>query len=258
MRPRHHSNSQAIDISEKAGVRYLHTGSDWVQGAMRVARPWALELAYTREMMAALLMRPESHRPRRVLLIGLGAGSQAKFIYRHLLECRLTAVEISPQVEMVARQYFHLPDDPRRLRVIIADAAEYVLAGGESYDLILCDGFDADARSGALDTSPFYQGCRARLKEDGLLSVNLLGRNRGAQASFERIREAFDGRAVAFPPCDSGNIAVFAAVGARIDASLEDLRGRAEKLKEATGLDLQPALARLQHSPALAGERLLF
>jgi len=38
-----------VDISEEAGVRYLHFGSDWIQGAMRIARPWALELDYTRE-----------------------------------------------------------------------------------------------------------------------------------------------------------------------------------------------------------------
>ena len=45
--PRH-----AIDISEADGVRYLHFGSEWVQGAMRVARPWSLELAYTRDLYA--------------------------------------------------------------------------------------------------------------------------------------------------------------------------------------------------------------
>ena len=67
--PRH-----SVDISEEAGVRYLHFGSDWVQGAMRIARPWSLELAYTREMMAGLLLR-EPPWPKNALLIGLGAGS---------------------------------------------------------------------------------------------------------------------------------------------------------------------------------------
>ena len=28
----------SIDVSEAAGVRYLHFGSEWVQGAMRIAR----------------------------------------------------------------------------------------------------------------------------------------------------------------------------------------------------------------------------
>ena len=46
----------SIDISEEAGVRYLHFGSSWVQGAMRIARPFALELDYTREMMTPLLL----------------------------------------------------------------------------------------------------------------------------------------------------------------------------------------------------------
>ena len=43
-----------INTSEAAGVRYLHFGSDWVQGAMRIARPYALELDYTKEMMLPL------------------------------------------------------------------------------------------------------------------------------------------------------------------------------------------------------------
>ena len=72
--------SHEIDISEEAGVRYLHFGSAWIQGAMRIRRPVDLELVYTREMMAGLLMREDwlSDRPptRQILLIGLGAGSK--------------------------------------------------------------------------------------------------------------------------------------------------------------------------------------
>ncbi len=44
----------SIDVREEAGVRTLHFGSDWIQGAMRIARPWNLELDYTREMMVSL------------------------------------------------------------------------------------------------------------------------------------------------------------------------------------------------------------
>src|SRR4051812_10429009 len=65
--------SSSIDISEQKGVRFLPFGSEWVQGAMRIARPVNLELSYTREMMAGLLMREEKLWPRRILLIGLGA-----------------------------------------------------------------------------------------------------------------------------------------------------------------------------------------
>jgi hypothetical protein len=49
--------ASSIEVSEERGVRYLHFGSDFVQGAMRIARPWALELVYTRDLMLPLVMR---------------------------------------------------------------------------------------------------------------------------------------------------------------------------------------------------------
>jgi spermidine synthase len=246
--PRH-----SVDISEEAGVRYLHFGSDWIQGAMRIARPWSLELAYTREMMAGLLLRDAPHWPRSALLIGLGAGSLAKFIYRNLPECRSTVVEINPQVEYIARQYFKLPDDPTRLAVIIGDGADYMMAGERHFDYILVDGFDADARAGVLDTLPFYQACRSRLGEHGLLCVNLLGRSKGFAGSVERLQAAFDGRSAVFPSCDSGNTIAFASAGEAIDVTLEAMRERARQLKQATRLDLLPTISRLQLAHPLPG-----
>lgn len=248
--------THAIDISEEAGIRYLHFGSEWVQGAMRIARPWKLELAYTQEMMAGLLLRPREQWPRSALLVGLGAGSLAKFIYRNLPDCKITVVEINPQVEFIARQYFKLPDDHRRLQVVIADGAEYMLKGGKSFDAILLDGFDPDAQSGALDTEPFYLACRARLSERGILSANLLGHSKGFRQSAERIKAAFDGRAVVFPSCASGNTIAFATDGDAVVADLDTLRQRADALKKETGLDLRPTLSRLQLTASLPEGRL--
>src|SRR5438270_4756895 len=96
---------KSIEISEQAGVRYLHFGSHWIQGAMRIARPNALELEYTRDMMLALLLRRGARWPRRVLLIGLGAASLTKFLYRHRPHASLVVVEIEPDVVSAARQF---------------------------------------------------------------------------------------------------------------------------------------------------------
>ncbi len=237
-------------------MRNLHFGSDWIQGAMRIARPWSLELAYTREMMAALLMRPPRHWPRSALLIGLGAGSLAKFIYRYLPDCRITVVEINPQVEFIARQFFKLPDDPRRLDVVIGCGADYMLSGERRFDLILVDGFDPDAKAGVLDTAPFYQACRSRLSDDGICSINLLGRNRGFQGSVERLKAAFDGRVAVFPSCDSGNTIAFATGGNPVDLGLDEMRARAEQLKKDSRLNLLPTIGRLQLSHPLPDGRL--
>jgi spermidine synthase len=247
---------QSIEVSEKAGVRYLHFSSAWVQGAMRLQRPNALELSYTREMMAGLLLRAAPW-PRDALLIGLGAGSLAKFIYHQLPATRIIAVEIDPQVEMVARLHFGLPDDRRRLRVLIADGADYMLEGDSRHDCILVDGFDGQGRAGALDTLPFYQACRARLSESGLLAVNLLGRDRGFAASVERISQAFAGRSLVFPSCDRGNTIAFATAGEAVDVAGSELVSRADSWCAASGLNLLPMVARLRQAGCLPHDRLL-
>ncbi len=248
--------STPIDISEEAGVRYLHFGSEWVQGAMRVRRPNALELAYTREMMAGLILRDAEEWPRNALVIGLGAASITRFLYHHCPATRIEVVEIEPRVISAARQFFRLPDEDERLAIHIGDGARFVTETAERYDCILVDGFDRNARAGALDTAAFYAAARARLTEHGLLSVNLFGRSRGFKASVERIRSAFGGRSIAFPSCDSGNVVAFAAGGDPVDVPVAELRERARALKARTGLDLGPTVTRLEQAGSLPGGRL--
>jgi len=241
-----------IDISEEAGVRYLHFGSNWVQGAMRIARPFALELDYTREMMTPLLLHDDDW-PRKVLQVGLGAGSVTKFLYRYRPQAKLTVIEIEPRVEAAARQFFKLPDDPARIDIRYGDGADFMARSKQRYDLILVDGFDADARAGRLDTLPFYLDCRTRLAGDGLLCVNLLSRRKDFTRSVTRLQDAFEGRAIAFPSCDSGNAIALGATGVSPAPTLVELKAAAALLKQATGLNLLPTLTRLAQSRHLAG-----
>ncbi len=235
--------SISIDIREVAGVRTLHFGSEWVQGAMRIARPWNLELEYTREMMAGLLLRDA---PRKVLLIGLGAASLVKFLYRHYPLVHLTVVEIEPAVVSAARHFFKLPEDPKRIHLVIGDGAEYVMNNSaKKFDLILVDGFDERARAGALETLPFYQACRSSLSDNGIMAVNMLTRSRNFKRVVAHIAEAFDERALVFPSGESGNALVLAAAGGPVAISFDDLKENALALKAATGLNLLATLARL-------------
>lgn len=245
--------THSIEVSEEAGVRYLHFGTEWIQGAMRVARPWALELDYTREMMAALLLRPGDDWPANALIIGLGAGSVAKFLYRYRPQARLDVVEINPEVAAVARHAFRLPDDDARLSVHRADGVAFVKTGRTRYDCILVDGFDHRARPGALASEAFYRDCRKRLTRRGLLVANLFGRSRNYDAQFARLASAFAGRALAFPSGDHGNVIGFAAAGEPVSADWAGLRAEADALHRATGLRLQPTIVRLQHAGAFDG-----
>lgn len=248
--------STPIDISEQSGVRYLHFGSSWVQGAMRIARPWNLELEYTREMMLPLLLHGEARWPRKILLIGLGAASLTKFLYRNLPDAHLTVVEIEPDVIAAARHFFKLPDDDRRIHIVVGDGAEFVLATSKKFDLILVDGFNEDAQPGQLNSLPFYQACRSRLTDRGVVAVNLLGLCKGGVGGYAHILKAFDERALLLPSCTSGNTIALAVDGAQVCIALDELDARAQALKDATGLNLQPTLARLRQAKTCAEDRL--
>jgi len=236
-----------IDIREKDGLRTLHFESNRLQGAMRIDHPAELALEYTREMMACLLLRDANRFPRSVLLIGLGAGSQAKFLYRHCPQAHLTAVEISPRVAAAAREHFELPDDAARLDIVIGDGYEYMRTTALSFDLILVDGFNEHADPGDLNTLPFYRACRARLSEQGLLAANLIGLSHNYKGGYAHIEAAFDGRAVLFPRCKSGNTIAFAATGEPVSLALDELKDRARALEARTGLALLPSISGLDN-----------
>jgi spermidine synthase len=233
----------SIEVSEEDGVRYLHFGSSWIQGAMRLARPTSLELEYTRDMMFPLLLHGASW-PRTVLSIGLGAASLIRFLHKHRPRAAHLVVEIEPAVIAAARHHFKLPPEGPRLRITIGDGADYLQAADRDFDLILVDGYDAKGKTGMLDMLPFYCNAQAHLTDRGVLAANVLTRNHGYRGSFDRVSAAFEGRAIALPKCASGNVVLVAAAGAPIEMASAELMKRARRLRHDTGLDLVPTVTR--------------
>jgi spermidine synthase len=227
------TDNESVYISEKFGVRTLHIGSDTVQSAMRIARPNDLEVVYTRSMMAFLLFNAE---PREVLMIGLGGGSLAKFVYHHLPRARTTAVEVNLQVVAIARQFFLLPPNDARLNVMVGDGVEYVARKNLAADVLIVDGYDAESQVEALTTLPFYRDCAQALGDNGILVVNLWGGDRSFNACVERIGMAFEGRVLCMPAGKPGNIAAFAFKRGQGEPRWEELRSRAQALKPLFGL----------------------
>ena len=113
-----------------------------------------------------------------MLQVGLGAASITRFLCRYFPAAKLTVVEIEPEVIAAARHHFRLPEEGPKLRIIVADAVEYLAARERRFDWIVLDAFDAQGRAGMLDSEPFYLDCRRRLTDCGILSVNLLARTR--------------------------------------------------------------------------------
>lgn len=92
-------------IMDTGRERSLHFDVFAVQSAMDLDDPYRLSLPYTRKMMAFLLF---NGAPRRILLLGLGGGSLAKFCYRHLASAAITVVEVNPEV-IAFRDAFFIP-----------------------------------------------------------------------------------------------------------------------------------------------------
>jgi len=219
-----------VTLSEEDGVRYLHFGSPWVQGAMRIARPWQLELAYQRQMMACALFLPG---PERIVQLGLGAAALTKFCYRNLAGARITAVELSDRVIETARRSFALPPDDERLEVVLSDARDFLgdrRRAGRA-DWLQVDLYDAAARGPVYDDAEFYTLCRRALRRPGVACFNLFGRR--FEPSLKAIQAAFGDRVVALPEVDEGNRIVFGLQGTGFEASLPALERRARALEAA-------------------------
>jgi spermidine synthase len=233
----------SIEVSEERGVRFLHFGSDYVQGAMRIARPAALELEYTRELLLPLILRDEP--PATVLQVGLGAASITRFLHRWFPAARSTVVELDPRVVAAAREFFKLPEESANLRIVVGEGHEFVAASRSRFDLIVVDAYDDKGRTGAMDTVEFYAAAHARLTRRGIVSTNLLTRRRGVAASQARLREVFGEHVVVLPPPEAGNTVALMAVEPLLPDKPAALREAAHALKARTGLNLLPTLARL-------------
>lgn len=202
-----------VHFSDHGDVRYLHLGTEWIQGSMRLDDPYSIDLEYVQRMMAWLLfVDPDTVAKRHAMQLGLGAAALTKFCHKKL-RMKTTAIELNPQVVAACRLWFKLPKDDSRLSVVLGDAQE--VAAHEHWrgqvDALQVDLYDHEAAAPVLDSEAFYRDCRQLLTEDGCMTVNLFGRSSSYERSLQRIQAAFGPEAVwAFKPTREGNTVVLA------------------------------------------------
>jgi spermidine synthase len=227
-----------VNFSDHGDIRYLHLGTEWVQGSMRLDEPFAIELEYVQRMMAWLLfVEPQTVAKRHVMQLGLGAAALTKFCHRKL-RMKTTAIELNPQVVAACRLWFKLPKDDSRLSVILGDAQQVVAHEHwrGQVDALQVDLYDHEAAAPVLDSEDFYRDCRTLLTEDGCMTVNLFGRSSSYERSLKRIRAAFGDEAVwAFRPTREGNTVVL-ALREPAHPTRAQLSARAEEIETRWGL----------------------
>lgn len=243
-------------ISESDGVRFLHLGTPWIQGAMRIARPQAIELEYVQRMMVWMLLRPtEELAAGHAVQLGLGAAAITRFTHR-TLRMKTTAVELNPSVVGVCRLYFRLPPDDARLSVEVADAGRWVADPVRSGTVqVLCvDLYDHDAAAPVLDDERFYARCARVLAEGGVMTVNLFGVNASFERSARRIAAAFGTDQVrSMQPTRERNTIVVALKGAAWPQR-DTLARRAEHVEATYALPAKKWLRMIRPLPFAADE----
>jgi spermidine synthase len=235
-----------VTLSEFDGVRYLHFGTEWVQGAMRLRKPDWLELEYAQQMMAWMLFNHKDD-PLHLVQLGLGAAALTKFCYRHFPQASVTAVELNPSVIAVCESMFKLPPNDERLTVLEMDAMDFVTdrANQGQVDALQIDLYDATARGPMLDSPEFYAACNACLTPQGIATVNLFGDHPSYLKNMRAMRTAF-AEVICLPEVHDGNVI---ALGFRSMPTLDyaALYSRAARIREATALPARSWVNGIKH-----------
>jgi spermidine synthase len=222
-----------VTLSEDNGVRYLHLGTPWIQGGMRIRQPQFVEIDYVQRMLASLLWLPSARLGQgQAVQLGLGAGAITRFTAVQL-RMPTTVVELNPQVVQANIAWFHLP---QRAEVVQGDALAWLgLAEPRSVQLLHVDLYDHEAAAPVLDDTAFYGACRAVLEDGGVMSVNLFGRRASFRDSIARIAAAFGSHQVwSLRPTREGNSVVVAGRGVVVPAR-EELTQRAAVIEQRFG-----------------------
>lgn len=235
LRDKRYHRPFVIDDGE---TRRLYFDLNFVQAEMDLADRDGLSFPYTQRMMAFLLFQPN---PRHVALVGLGGGSLTKFCHRELPRTKTTTIEIDEHV-LALGELFDIPKSPR-LKLVHADAAEYLATTNERYDVVVIDGCD-DAGTAAVFCAPrFYRRLRDCLHPGAVVVVNQIGHGPRGEALLRTLDREFPGRHLALHYRAGGNCIHLAFENPETVLDWKRLMERAETLRERHGLDF-PAYAR--------------
>ena len=117
-----------VNFSDWGPIRYLHLGTEWVQGSMKLDAPFEIELEYVQRMMAWMLWRPQDEVDQgHAVQLGLGAASITRFTHK-VMRMRTTAVELNPTVISACRMWFQLPAEWRNVHGAWANDVTFVVS----------------------------------------------------------------------------------------------------------------------------------
>ncbi|MEY8203709.1 MAG: fused MFS/spermidine synthase [Bermanella sp.] len=157
----------AIQVLDDGAKRYLAFGNDHEQSCQIKASPHIPQHEYSRAIMLVLLFC----RPQSVCVLGLGGGTSVMAFMHALPQCRVSAVELRPQVVKIAHHYFQLPKHPQLL-IHEADAKDFLTQGSQGYDVLVADLYHHHGIDEFQLQIAFIEHCVRRINHGGWLVLN--------------------------------------------------------------------------------------
>lgn len=195
-------------------------------------------------LVAALLRPPEA--VKRVLVLGVGAGTALLLLKRFLPQASLVGVDLDAVHLEVAREHFGV--DARIAELHHADARDWIAQDqGPGYDLIIEDlfGHTGGQPGRAVDMdSRWTRQLLERLQPDGTLCANFISPQEltaSAPMARREIRRAFDSAFILRAPHDENAVGAFCR--AHSDAAI--LR---DHLRQHPELDTRKRACRLRYA----------
>lgn len=122
---------------------------------------------------------------KRVLMVGLGAGTISKRILSDYPQTSVESVELDPVVVDVAKRFFQVTEEPRH-RIIVQDGRQYIRRTQGGYDLIVMDAYNAEGLPFHLATREFLQLAKSKLAPGGIIAAHIVGFLEGSNSKLFR------------------------------------------------------------------------
>lgn len=227
----------AIKVLQDGQYRWLAFAEGDEQSRIRLATPAVLQHEYTQAMMLSLLFS----QPKRLTVLGVGAGCLINCMHQQVAGIQITGVELRPQVIEIAYQYFNLQKS-KRITIVEEDAKTYLQDSHKKVDLLFTDLYHATGMDEAVLKTEFIANSAKQIKENGWLVINCWEGQYDKQALVSYLQDHFtDIRCV-----DTGTANCIFFAGKTPDyQNAKQLKQKAQKLSSSLGFSLTKWLNRL-------------
>jgi len=175
MSEKHKTSTRLRDLQIKQDGDILNlvfsTEPDATQSAINKKIPQQLVMQNLQYLMGILLFIPP---PKKILLLGVGAGSLVQFFRYYLPQSSITGVDNDEQLLDIAHQQMMLPTADARLNYIVQDAQQYIIDCYQQYDLIVVDIFNGSESPQWTRDKSFTQQLKNCLSDQGAVAYNML------------------------------------------------------------------------------------